>query len=219
MSKTKAIIFDLDGTLLDTLSDLADSMNRVLVRNGFPAHPVDHYRYFVGDGVEILISRVLPRKSQDNELIRKLVAEMMEEYGRNWRDKTKPYDGIENMLTSVAERGLRLNILSNKPDAMTRLVVATFFPGHRFEHVAGAKENFPKKPDPAAALAIANNLGVSGQEILYLGDTATDMKTAVNAGMHALGALWGFRTADELIGNGARELLAEPSEILRYIRD
>ncbi|MFH1217494.1 MAG: HAD family hydrolase [Pseudomonadota bacterium] len=219
MNTIKAIIFDLDGTLLDTLDDLADCMNRVLIRNQFPTHPVARYRYFVGDGIEKLISRTLPQDTQDKDLITKLVKEMMEEYGNHWQDRTRPYDGIEDMLSSLTERGLSLNILSNKPDAMTRLVVATFFPSHQFDYVAGAREDIPKKPDPAGAIAIAAKLRLTGKEILYLGDTATDMKTAVNAGMNALGALWGFRTAEELKANGACALLAEPGEILHFIQD
>lgn len=219
MNRTRAIIFDLDGTLLDTLDDLADSMNRVLARNGFAGHPVEKYRYFVGDGIENLVRRALPEKSCDNKLITGLVGEMREEYASHWQDKSRPYDGICDLLTALARRNISMNILSNKADAMTQIVVATFFPKYNFDIVAGAKEDIPIKPDPAGALAIADTLGLPGKDILYLGDTATDMKTAVSAGMTPLGALWGFRTADELKENGAQALLSRPEEVLRHIRD
>ncbi|MFZ5760414.1 MAG: HAD family hydrolase [Thermodesulfobacteriota bacterium] len=217
MKSIKAIIFDLDGTLLDTLEDLADSMNRVLGDNGFPQHQVDRYRYFVGDGIDLLISRALPDHARSPELTKRLVHEMTQVYGVHWRDKTRPYPGVDDMLVTLADRELSLNILSNKPDAMTQRIVAAFFPGHRFDHVVGARPDVPKKPDPAGALDIADKLGISGHHILYLGDTATDMQTAVSAGMLPLGALWGFRTTDELQRAGASALLARPEEIILHL--
>lgn len=213
----KAIIFDLDGTLLNTLDDLADSMNRVLLRLGFPAHPVDAYRYFVGEGMEILVRRALPAESRDKETVQRCVAEMKREYGAHWQDKTCLYPGIDDMLLALGARGISLNILSNKPDALTRLTVAAFLSAHTFDQVAGAREEYPRKPHPAGALHIAETLRLSCDQFLYLGDTNTDMQTANNSGMFALGALWGFRTEAELRESGARALLAHPLEILRHL--
>jgi phosphoglycolate phosphatase len=213
----KAIIFDLDGTLLNTLDDLADSMNRVLLRLGFPAHPVDAYRYFVGEGMEILARRALPAEGRDEETVQRCVAEMKSDYGAHWQDKTCPYPGIDDMLRALSARGISLNILSNKPDALTQVTVAAFFSAHTFDQVAGAREEYPRKPHPAGALHIAGSLRLACDQFLYLGDTNTDMQTANNSGMFALGALWGFRTEAELRESGARALLAHPLEILRHL--
>ncbi|MCK9295386.1 MAG: HAD family hydrolase [Desulfobulbaceae bacterium] len=213
----KAIIFDLDGTLLNTLEDLADSMNRVLVRMGFPTHPAAAYKYFVGDGIEILASRVLPDAQQNKQTIQRCVEEMKREYGAHWRDKTCPYNGVNDMLHALTERNLRLNILSNKPDALTQLTVSAFFPSYSFDIVTGAKKEIPKKPDPTSALHIVKALNLSRDQFLYLGDTNTDMETARNAGIFSLGALWGFRTASELRTSGAQALLEQPLDILQHI--
>ncbi|RJX24839.1 MAG: HAD family hydrolase [Desulfurivibrio sp.] len=213
----KAIIFDLDGTLLNTLDDLADSMNRVLMRLGFPTHPTAAYKYFVGDGIEKLASRVLPEAQRNTVTVKICVEEMQQEYGEHWRDKTCPYAGINDMLQALTKRGISLNILSNKPDALTQLTVASFFPSYVFANVAGAKKNTPKKPDPTSALHIVKSLVLSADQFLYLGDTSTDMETAKNAGILALGALWGFRTASELQASGAQDLLEHPLDILQHI--
>lgn len=213
----KAIIFDLDGTLLNTLEDLADSMNSVLMRMGLPTHPVDAYKYFVGDGIEKLASRALPETHQDKETVKSCVEEMQREYGAHWRVKTCPYKGIDAMLNSLAERSISLNVLSNKPDALTQLTVSAFFSSYSFDMVSGAKKEIPKKPDPTGALHIVKALNLSRDQFLYLGDTKTDMETARNAGIFALGALWGFRTASELRASGAHALLEQPLDILQHI--
>jgi phosphoglycolate phosphatase len=215
----KAIIFDLDGTLLNTLDDLADSMNRVLLRLGFPAHPVDAYRCYVGEGMEKLARRALPEQARDAETVQRCVAAMQREYGAHWRDKTCLYPGIDDMLRALSGRGLSLNILSNKPEELTRLTVAAFLSAYSFDRVAGATEEYPRKPHPAGALRIAGSLGLSCDRFLYVGDTNTDMQTATGSGMFALGALWGFRTAAELKESGAQALLEHPLEILQYLGD
>lgn len=213
----KAIIFDLDGTLLNTLEDLADSMNRVLVRMGFPTHPADAYKYFVGDGIEILASRVLPENHQNRHTVKSCVEEMKREYGAHWQDTTCPYNGVNDMLHALSKRNISLNILSNKPDALTQITVSAFFPSYSFDIVAGAKKEIPKKPDPTSALHIVKTLKLSRDQFLYLGDTNTDMATAKNAGIFAIGALWGFRTASELRASGAQALLEQPLDILQHI--
>ncbi len=216
MGKRKAIIFDLDGTLLNTLDDLADSMNRVLQRMGFPVHPVDAYRYFVGDGIETFAWRVLPEENRDKNTVTACVVDMLDEYGEHWQDKTRPYDEIGEMLTALLDRKLKLAILSNKPDALTQIAVSAFLSSWNFDVVAGVVNGVPKKPDPAGALNIAGKLNLSGNDILYLGDTGTDMLTAQRAGMFAIGALWGFRDAEELQKNGACALIERPLDILNY---
>ena len=210
----EAVLFDLDGTLLDTLEDLADATNRALARSGFPAHPLDAYRYFVGDGMRNLILRTLPEGQRDEEMLAKTIEAFQEEYGRNWADKTRPYEGVPELLDALAERGVPMAILSNKPDEFTKLCVGRLLPRWRFRAVQGVSETNPKKPDPTGALAIAERLGVAPAEVLYVGDTNTDMKTANAAGMFAVGVTWGFRPASELLAHGARALLAAPGELV-----
>lgn len=217
MRQFKAVLFDLDGTLLDTLDDLADSMNRVLARMKLPVHPTEAYKYFVGDGMEKLAQRVLPETAGDSATIQRCIENMKQEYGAHWADNSKPYEGIPEMLDSLREQGMRMVILSNKPDNFTKATVEHFFGKNLFEIVAGARPEIKKKPDPAGAILIADKIGLDPGEFLYLGDTATDMKTAVRAGMFPLGALWGFRTADELQESGAKKLLAAPGDILKLL--
>ena len=214
----KAIIFDLDGTLLDTLVDLADAGNKVLANAGLPVHTTDSYRYFVGDGLITLIQRILPEDMRSTEKVRQMAESFREVYATNWNAKTKPYEGIEEMLSGLKSKDLPMNILSNKPDDFTKVCVREFFGSDTFVHVLGNRDGVPKKPDPAGALEIANLLSLSPAEILYLGDTATDMQTAVAADMLAVGALWGFRPARELEENGAKHLVTHPVEVLELIR-
>jgi phosphoglycolate phosphatase len=214
-SRYKAVLFDLDGTLLDTLDDLADSTNCVLRRLGFPEHPREAYKYFVGDGVEALIQRAIPRQVVDRQAIADYAQMMRQEYSLRWAEKTRPYDGIAELLDGLTNRGLPRAVLSNKPAEFTRLCVSRLLARWQFEVVLGAGAELPRKPHPAAALAIAARLGLPPQKIVYLGDTNTDMQTALAAGMYPVGAVWGFRTAAELTAAGARRLIERPPDLLR----
>jgi phosphoglycolate phosphatase len=216
--KFKAVIFDLDGTLLDTITDLANSMNEVLKRNGFPIHDIERYKYYVGDGVDQLVTRALPKNMIDDNIVSKITKEYREEYSNRWAEKTKPYNGIYELLDGLVELGLRINVLSNKPDETTKIVIKKFLSKWNFEIVAGAQKDVPEKPDPAGAIILAKKLGLNPDEILYVGDTNTDMKTANGAGMFAVGALWGFRTADELLENGAKVLVKYPTDIFDLVK-
>lgn len=213
----EAVIFDLDGTLLDTLEDLADSANRALERAGLPVHPVDAYRYFVGDGLENLVRRTLPPHLQTNQMVERLLPEVRREYAARWANKTRPYPGIPSVLRKLTEREFPIAILSNKPDEATHKAVNHFFPGVTFKRVIGARPNVPKKPHPASALEIAQAMDLPPASIVYVGDTNTDMRTAVAAGMYPVGVLWGFRTAEELLEHGAREVVKTPGDLLRLI--
>ncbi len=219
MSLTKAVIFDLDGTILDTLNDLADSMNRVLIELGCATHQIAAYRYFVGDGIEKLAFRVLPEDRRDSQTVDRCVEMMRQDYGQNWQKKTCLYDGIAEMLTSLSEKKIKLAILSNKPDNLTKTVVRHFFPQWNFEIIAGAREGIPKKPDPAGIFIIVKKFGFSRKEFLYLGDTSTDMKAARQAGIYSVGALWGFRTESELKQGGAMALLDKPMKLINYLEE
>jgi phosphoglycolate phosphatase len=208
-----AVLFDLDGTLLDTLEDLAASMNRVLAAHGWPPRRLDEYRYFVGRGVEELVRSAVPPETEPGA-IDGLVAEMAREYRQGWALRTRPYPQIPELLDALSAGGLKLAVLSNKLEECTLRMVAHFLSRWRFAAVVGASARFPRKPDPAAALAIAAQLDLRPEEFLYLGDTSIDVCTALAAGMHPVGVLWGFRGADELRGAGARHLIGRPLDLL-----
>jgi phosphoglycolate phosphatase len=203
--------------LLDTLTDIANSANAALVRLGFPTHPVDAYRYFVGDGSDTLVRRILPEGHRDAETVRKCHEASMAEYAQRWAEHTQPYPGIPDMLRDLDKRRIVKTVLSNKRDDFTKLTVARLLPGFSFDIVRGARPSIPVKPDPTAALHISEELRIPPERFLYLGDTNTDMQTAVAAGMYPAGVLWGFRTADELLASGARVLLETPAEVLNLL--
>lgn len=211
----RAVLFDLDGTLADTLADLANAVNHALASLGCPTHPLPAYRYFVGDGARNLIERTLP--AGRHELVEKALALMREHYDAHCFDETRLYPGIPELVAALRQRGLKLAVFSNKPDHFTKRMVAHYFADAPFDAVRGQLPKIPLKPDPTVALHIAGNLGVPAAEWIYLGDTNTDMRTAVAAGMFPVGALWGFREKDELLESGARVLIAKPEELLKLL--
>jgi len=213
----EAILFDLDGTLLDTLDDLADSMNLALGSMGFPPHGRQAYRYFVGDGLVALARRALPRRHRSDGALSQCIELFRQEYSRRWNATTRPYDGVADLLDGLTSRGVPMAVLSNKPHEFTRLCVRELLGRWRFAAVVGVGEGVAPKPDTTGALAIARALAVPPSEFLYVGDTATDMRTAAGAGMFPVGALWGFRSADELLANGARVLVENPKDILELV--
>ena len=215
----KAILFDLDGTLLDTLVDIADSANSTLARYGFPTHSLDVYRYFIGDGVNMLISRALPKEKRSSDIIAKCVKGFREFYSLNWNAKTRPYDGVLELLDALAAKHIKMTILSNKPDNFTKQCVSELLPNHHFEMILGQRDGVPMKPDPAGALLIAENLGIAPSQFLYLGDSAIDMDTAVRAGMFPVGVLWGFRPLEELQEYGAQAVIERPVDLLELLDD
>lgn len=214
----KAILFDLDGTLLDTLEDLGNSVNRVLAERGFPVHDLDRYRYFVGDGVLMLITRALPKQKQKNDVIHACVDAFQKDYSQNWMAKTRLYDGIAEMLDELIVQNMKLAVLSNKPHKFTKRCVDELLSNWKFEIVLGQRDNVPRKPSPEGALEIVENLNTKPENVLYLGDSAVDMQTAVAAGMFPVGVLWGFRSMKELQDAGAKVLIERPSEVLPLLR-
>lgn len=213
----KAVIFDLDGTLLDTLDDLGDSMNSVLSRHGYPTHDLGAYRYFVGNGMRNLVKRALPENKRDSASVDQGLLELRGEYAKRWADKTKPYPGIPELLDALTVKGVKLAVLSNKPDKFSNDIVKQLLRNWSFYPVYGEREGIPIKPDPAGALEIAKILELRPEDFLYIGDTGVDMKTAASAGMYAVGVLWGFRDAEELRNNGANMIIADPLEILKLL--
>lgn len=214
----QAVLFDLDGTLLDTLEDLGDAVNRVLDKNGFPTHPVEDYRYFVGDGSAMLIQRAVPPEARSGDILQSCLEDFLADYGEHWQVKTRPYPGVAEMLDALTAQGLRLAVLSNKMDAFTQQCVRQLLPRWTFDIVFGQRKDVPRKPDPAGAREVASVLKISPMDFLYLGDTAVDMITATAAGMYPVGVLWGFRTREELQQAGARTLLEQPLDVLRLLQ-
>jgi phosphoglycolate phosphatase len=215
--KFRAILFDVDGTLLNTLEDLANSMNEVLRGQGFPVHDKDAYRYFVGDGVRNLALRALPEDKRDDATVDRTVSGMHQEYGKRWAETTRPYYGVPKMMNWLEEHGVKKAILSNKDDGFTARMISRFLPHWKFADIRGARDNVPLKPDPAAALEIAHCMEMEPGQFLYVGDSATDMRTAVAAGMYPVGASWGFRTIEELKEAGAQAILKKPVDIGKQI--
>jgi phosphoglycolate phosphatase len=214
----KAVIFDLDGTLLDTVQDIANSMNNVLERHGFPLHDIASYRRFIGNGISKLVYRALPSEISEGVHYNKILAEVIDEYSRNLDVYTRLYDGIGELLSELTQRGISLAILSNKDDSFMSEVVATYLSQWKFEVVFGARANTPAKPDPYSALEIAEIMGLQPTEFLFLGDTSVDMLTANSAGMYAVGAAWGFRGREELYANGARLVIDYPVDLLQLLQ-
>jgi len=213
----QAAIFDLDGTLIDSLADLGDAVNRVLARRGFATHPGDAYRMFVGDGAAVLMRRALPPEARDAATHQECLQAFLQDYGRNWNVKTRPYPGIGPLLDELAGRGLKLAVFSNKPDFATQDCVAALLPSWSFDMVLGQREGRPPKPDPAGALDIARHLEVAPGQTMFVGDSAVDVRTALAAGMLSVGACWGFRGSGELRAAGARVLIEHPAELLQIL--
>ncbi|MBN1847429.1 MAG: HAD family hydrolase [Deltaproteobacteria bacterium] len=216
--KFEAVIFDLDGTLLDTLRDIADAGNAVLAGNGFPTHDVDAYRGFIGSGVPTLMNRALPKEKRNLETATRLADEFREEYNRNWNVSTKPYPGVAEMLDQLQSLSIKRAVLSNKPHDFAKLCVNGLLSSWTFDAVMGYNDQTPPKPDPKGALRIAARLKLSPSRILYVGDSDIDMRTAITAEMYPIGVLWGFRSKEELLENGARALLEKPQDLLAFFR-
>jgi len=213
----RAVLFDLDGTLLDTLDDLADCANRVLASMDMPVHPTFKYKYFVGDGLATLIERIVPADRRNEQTIGRAVDAFRLDYANNWHVRSRPYEGVAEMLAGLLDKGIRLAILSNKPHDFTKLCVRRLLVDVPFFPVLGQREGVPKKPDPAGALEVATLLDIPPKEIIYLGDTSVDMKTATAAGMTAVGVLWGFRDKEELMNSGADHLIHHPGDLLELL--
>lgn len=216
--KYRGIIFDLDGTLLDSLEDLADAANATLTAMAFPTHPEKAYCYYVGDGVRTLVERILPLEMcQDETVIHQFLSIYVEEYGKRWDQKTVPYPGIPELLDTLQEMGLKLGVFSNKPAIFTKKCVEKLLGRWHFDTVVGQCEEIPKKPDPKGCFYIQNEWGLNAEEIAYCGDTATDMLTAQRADFFSFGVTWGFRPEKELRDSGACRIVHHPGEILQSL--
>lgn len=209
-----SVIFDLDGTLLDTIEDMTDAVNAALDQRGYPTRSVEEVKYLVGEGTEVFAGGALPSDARQPDIIANLIDAYRAEYDKIWTRKTRPYPGVVDLLNILGKRGIRMAVLSNKRDAVVKEAVAYFLPNVPFAEVWGSRPDIPLKPDAGAALRLAKCLGSAPEDVLLVGDTKTDMQTARSADMVAVGALWGFRTAEELLRHGAKHLVPQPSDIL-----
>ena len=217
LMKFKLVIFDLDGTLVDSLEDIGDAMNRVLLGRGYPLHSYNKYRFFVGNGIRNLVIQSLPDAARNESEVDSCFIEMMVDYGQNYINKTHLYDGIALLLDGIVEKGVKMAILSNKADAITQKVYAKLLSKWPFEVVMGANDMFPAKPNPLSALYIAETVGISAESVVYIGDSDVDMHTARAAMFTAVGAAWGFRSKLELIEAGAMYTIDKPTELLSLL--
>lgn len=218
MTRYRGIIFDLDGTLLDTIADIADSCNKALDKHGYPGFSEEEYKVKVGNGFKILIERCVPQRT-DDKTIDSILKSFAEVYHFNYLNKTAPYLGISELLNELNEMGIMLAVNSNKRDDYIKPIISKFFSNIPFVAVYGERKGIAKKPDPTTANEIVDLMGLEKGEVLYIGDSDTDMKTAVNAGLDGVGVKWGFRTLDELKKNGAKYTVSKPEEILEIIKE
>lgn len=212
----KVAIFDLDGTLLNTLKDLADACNFALRSHGFSEHQIDEYKYFLGNGAYKLVERALPMDKKDGETVDKVLTEFKKYYEKHKSDFTKPYDGIEELLIALKETGIKTAVVSNKPHEFAVEIVERYF-GKFFDIVFGKREGYLAKPDPTTVIETLNYFKCKKEEAVYIGDSDVDMFTGKNAGLFSIGVAWGFRGARELSAAGANKIVYTSEELLSEI--
>lgn len=210
-----AVIFDLDGTLLNTLGDLRAATNHALEVRGLPPHSMEEIRQFIGNGIRLLICRAMPKGTPEAEIDAAL-DDFKAYYAAHIHDRTVPYDGIPQLLTALRKRGIKVAVLSNKIDSASQQLIEYFFPG-KTDVVFGEHVGVPRKPDPTSCRMVMQQLGVQPEQVLYVGDSGTDMQTAKNAGLYAVGVTWGFRSKEVLLEYGADILVHRPEQILQIL--
>ncbi|MBU5489882.1 HAD family hydrolase [Butyricicoccus intestinisimiae] len=210
-----AVIFDLDGTLLNTLGDLRAATNHALEVRGLPPHSMEEIRQFIGNGIRLLICRAMPEGTPEAE-IDAVLDDFKAYYAAHIHDRTVPYDGIPQLLTALRKRGIQVAVLSNKIDSASQQLIEYFFPG-KTDVVFGEHVGVPRKPDPTSCRMVMQQLGVQPEQVLYVGDSGTDMQTAKNAGLYAVGVTWGFRSKEVLLKYGADVLVHRPEQILQIL--
>lgn len=214
--KFKGIIFDLDGTLVNSLEDISDAMNTVLKGLNYPTHTYDTYQYFIGSGLRNLVSKALPATNNSDEQIEICFECMINEYREICTLKTKPYEGIVELLENLTSQNIKMAVFSNKADELTKKIASEIFPNH-FDTAVGLSTEALKKPNPFEALEIGKKWNLKPEEILFVGDSDIDMQTAVNANMFPVGVTWGYRTEEELKKSGAKMVVNTASELIEIL--
>ncbi len=210
------VIFDLDGTLLNTLDDLANAANYTLEKFGYPTFDTEKYKTFVGNGMKNLIKRILPEDARTPETEEKVLSVFMEYYSAHSTDLTRPYDGVEEMIDALKKMGVKIGMVTNKAHNAAIAIMEKYFSG-KFDCVLGQSEKFPLKPNPASAIFVCESLKSTPANSIFVGDSGVDMETGKNGGFYPVGVLWGFRKEDELYENGAKEVISNPAELLRIM--
>ncbi len=213
--KYQVIIFDMDGTLLNTLDDLYDAVNYVLLKFGYPLRTREEVRSFVGNGVQRLVDFAIPN-GQNNPHREEIFADFKQYYNIHGREKTQSYPGITELLQELKSRGYQLGVVSNKYDAAVKTLSEIYFPGV-FATVVGEREGVRRKPAPDSVFAVLNELRADTSEVLYVGDSEVDIRTAENAGVACISVAWGFRDRDLLEREGAKQIIDDPSELLQFV--
>ena len=214
----KGLIFDLDGTTLNTLQDIHESFNQAFKENGLEEKTLDEVRMGVGRGFRVLTQKLIPEGIEE-EKTEEIALRYRQIYSQNYYKNTRPYEGVGELLSQLQELGLQMAVQSNKSDVFVKDLIARNFPDIRFIEVCGSLENIALKPDPQGVYRIMEKMKLSKQEVLYVGDSETDMKTAKNAGLNSVGVLWGFRNEKTLKENGADHIIKEPKELLKIIKE
>lgn len=210
------VIFDLDGTLLDTLADLADSCNHICANHGWPTHDYSAYCYFIGNGAAKLVERAIPESVRGTQLGQEALNEFLVYYEQHKADKTGPYAGMPEVVDTLKQAGIKIAVLTNKPDAAAGPVMEQYYPGV-FELVQGGLPGVPLKPDPTPVHKLLERMGAGRESTLFVGDSNVDIQTARNSGLSGCGVLWGFRSRQELEGEGADYIAAKPEDLLNII--
>jgi phosphoglycolate phosphatase len=211
----KAAIFDLDGTLLDTLDDLADAMNDALKEAGLATHPADRYKLMVGNGVNNLVRRAVPQDRQD--LVEQTLKAMRQNYAKNALNKTKIYDGLHQALLKLRQGNMKLAVLTNKDQSFSVHITEHYFGRDMFELIWGAMPGRPIKPDPSALIQLLEELKVRPSEAVFVGDSGVDMDVAKSAGVASVGVTWGFRGRQELMHHHAGTIIGKPGQLLEVL--
>ena len=210
-------IFDLDGTLINSIYDLADAVNTALAERGYPTHETEKYYYFVGNGAIKLCERALPEDKRSEKEILSLHRRFSEVYDKICLDKTLPYEGIPQVLEKLKNAGVKCAVASNKPDSFSNEIVSVLFEKGSFDLVMGKREGVPTKPSPEIIENIISELGMSKDDAIIIGDSCVDVQTAHNAGLQCIGCVWGFRGEQELRENGCEHIAYEPEDIVKFV--
>lgn len=212
----KAVLFDLDGTLADSLLDLSISTNYAIGKFGYKPQPTENFKLFAGDGMAKMIERALSQSLDKENEVSRIMPVFLEYYGNHFCDNTKAYKGVVELIDNLKSRGLAVAVVTNKAQEMAEKVVLKLY-SNRFDLIFGKRKGIPPKPDPTAALMAMRELNVKPSECIFVGDSKMDILAGLNSGAYPVGVLWGFREKEELISGGAKQLIEKPQELLAII--